>query len=182
MLVDKRDKVLYKGLTKVNHQLLNKIIKHKGKGSNLLFDRRDNCFQMSNRQIAAVLKVPASSIDRLFRQCAKLDLVRDVKDISGINRKMLAPYFIWYHDSREKPLARFIYDCGSYAKAIEWRSCCSELGQIIDYHTGEVIRPFNWNKIDEYARSYSMFDRCKRPSDSISDEILELGIEVNYIG
>lgn len=151
--------------------LLDRIIADTGKGSNLLFDTHDNCFQQSNRFISKVLNVPSSNVDRLIRQCIKIDLIRHVLDIAGNKRLMLAPYYMWFHSRYELPLAIFIYDSGDYRKAIEWRKQCQCLGSLIGYGTGEVIKEyFDWVAVDAYARSYSIFDRCKR-SDNIIKEL-----------
>lgn len=145
-------------LSRITHELLTKIISHKSRQSNKLFNKRDNTFLHSNRYIAKQLDIPASSVDRLFRICRDKGLISDVIDNTGVLRPMLNPAFLWYRKREERPLASFIFKLGSYEKAINWRKVCSELGRMVDPITGEDKGYYDWVKVDEYAQSYEPWD------------------------
>ena len=164
MAIKQRD--INRGLSPANHALLKRIIKHTGRRSNRLFDKRDNCLQKSNRFIAERLIVSPSRIDRLIRECKQKDLIRVVVDNFGVTRLMLDPRFLWYWDIRAKPLAVFMFLLRDYNKGWEHRLYCTRKRCMIDPETGEDFGYYDWGRVAVYAHSYCMYDvNYRRPEE-----------------
>jgi len=142
-----------------NYKLLLSIINNPS-----LFDKLDNTFKTSNRQIASKLNVSASKVDRLFRLLKSKDLVRDVRQGKG-KLRMLSPKFIYTsRRNYDRWINGALWDLGCYEKVRQWRKVCRELNQWIDPDTGEM-KSFNWYYIDVKADQVSCFDRCYRKGD-----------------
>lgn len=146
-----------KPLTSKQYQLLIDIISHHS-----LFDKHDNCFQASRREIALKCGLKSkTTVDRLFTSLRSLGRIKDVKDIQQETRPMLDPRFYWKHSPLEKPFALAMFDLESYEKAVLWRRDCMLVGHYIHAQTGQLLKPYPYREMWEYRNSYLSTDRTK---------------------
>lgn len=142
------------------------------------FDRRDNSILLSNRDIAKVLKVSASSIDQVFRVLSKEGLLKKVKvtrtviDKQGkvkdaVPLRVVSPRFIWISYTKlDRSVYVALFDLECLDKLDMWWKACKDEQILIDTETGE-IREFNWYYAESIANRYTCFDRCYRKVDSL---------------
>ena len=173
------------GLKPKQFELLVKLVHSRNKQSRKIFDKHDNCFQKSIREIEIITKHSKSSVGRLFHIMREKDLVRDVIDISGTKRLMLNPAFRYYrnHQYFGKFYQLAMYHLGGDAKANQWSKKCREhgvlydyklFGEVIDFGTGEVnygpiirrLTTGEWKRWDDEIRKHSCFDRVKKRAKS----------------
>lgn len=161
------------GLKPKQFELLMKLVNSRNKQSRKIFDKHDNCFQKSTREIQGITGYSKSSVGRLFRTMRQQDLVRDVVDVFGVERLMLNPAF-FYHRKKyfDKWYQLAMYHLGSDAKAKQWSQKCREYGVLFDYQVfGEVIDlktgAVSYGRIIRkltYGECKSWYDEIKTPS------------------
>ena len=149
----------------------------------LLFDKQDNCFQISEyRRLEVLTGERKSSIGRLFQLLRTKNLLKSVVDIQGNNSLMIAPYLYCSGNWIEKRFMMAMFILGTHKSACEWSKACLadstlyrcenfNTFELIDIKTGEVLRPrmkpirelsvFEVEQWKCYQSSYSKFDRTK---------------------
>lgn len=172
-----------KALPERQHQLLFRLVNSKRKQSNKIFDKQDNCFQVSScRKLAELSGESKSSIHRLFVTLKKEKLVKLVTDNNGVEVLMLAPHFSSRGAYFERLFMRAMFALGSYERASEWSLACRQdytlydysifdTNELIDFNTGEITYPnmvalrrlnhFEVTQWNSYRSSYSSVDRTK---------------------
>lgn len=155
-------------LTKSRYNLLQQIIQNVK-----CFDKKDNTFLLSNRDMAADIGVSASSVDRLFRDLRSKDLVRMIINIFDKSVWMLDPEYLFYNAREEKPFNIAMFQLGSHEYASQWRDWSIENNIVTNVRTGKPFR-MSRARIYDYASRYSMFDRCYRKGQRISPTSEEL--------
>lgn len=127
-----------------------------------LFDTHDNCFQASQREIAKELGLKsATTIDRLMAKLKADGLTNKVIDISGVERVMINPRFLWSHTKAEYFYADAMFVLGSDKAAYEWTLTCRNCGEFTDASTGEVMGPYDYTFFSGMRLGYTSFDRTK---------------------
>lgn len=137
------------------------------------FDRKDNTFLLSNRKLADIVSVSASSIDQLFRILKKHNLIKTLHTVHMESDKpskayrMLSPRFLWIsYIKTDRYYYSALYELESVEKADTWRKVCRNLGGLVDVHTGEIDDSFTWHFIDSIAERYTCWDKCYRRDDT----------------
>lgn len=149
--------ILKKPLTEKSYKLLMSITSRYS-----LFDKHDNCFQASNRQISQRLHLKSkTTVDRLMQTLERKGLTSKVIDIQGITRTMLNPHFYWAWQPLEKPFALAMFQLGSNEAAASWVKDCIAVGHYIHPLTGELLKPYPFVEMNEYRNSYTSVDRTK---------------------
>lgn len=155
-----------KGLNEKEYKLLGDIVFCKKKASNKLFDKRDNCFQVSNRVIASTLKIPASRVDQLVRKLVSKGLAkRGVFDVYQEARVMINPAFLYEHDDVTFKFTYGMFALGSHDKAVDWFKLCVDLKLLVSPDTGEVMQKYDWYEVVREAMSYQTSDRHYVPKE-----------------
>jgi len=123
------------GIPKTQFKLLSKIFNNRH-----LFNRQDNTFTCSNREMARHLGISPSPIDRLIRTLKAQDLVRKVTTITG-GQLMLSPAYLKANSMEHGRywFAKAMYHLKYHTKAIKWYDDCCHIGAIIDPETGEIL-------------------------------------------
>lgn len=165
------------------HQLLFRLVNSLRKQSCKIFDKQDNCFQVTPYRGLAVLSGESkSSIARLFFTLRNEGLIKVVIDSRGEERQMLSPSFSCRGNKFEILFMQAMYALGSHELACDWSESCRKdhvlynyetfnNTELVDFTTGEITYPFmvalrsmkdfevkQWNC---YRGSYSSTDRTK---------------------
>jgi len=104
-------------------------------------DKKDNCCQLSPKQLIAKYELNRSNAYTQIRKLKSVDFLREVKDVSGTARLMVNPAWMAW---QSRDLVRFtilMYYLGSHGLAIEHRDLEFTCRGRIDVDTGEH---FDW--------------------------------------
>ncbi len=168
-------------LRKTQQDLLDTLL-----ADNEIFDKHDNCFQMSQRSIAKKLNLNNTTVDRLFQNLKKKGIAKEVLDVQGIKRVMINPEFHWEHEEIEIIFTQAMFELGSHQAAVEHREAEMEIGYYIDPMTGEMLKPFQYRAHRVYADTYkhdrtrhrnNILTRQKAISALVTDEMIQNIIE-----
>lgn len=141
--------------------------------SRVCFDKRDNCFQLSQRKIAKHLKLSNTTIDRLFQLLKDKQLTATVADSHDKQRVMLSPLFLFLGDSHNKFFMINQFFLRSAIAAWLHVLHCEKIGFIVNCLTGEIIRPYNNELQHIWRNGYNSNDRTKRrDKQTLNDSVL----------
>lgn len=144
-------------LTYKQYLLLIRIV-----NSRACFDKRDNCFQLSQRKIAKHIKEPLTNIQRLFVKLKDNNLTANVIDAHDTTKVMLNPYYLYIGHPNNKEFNIAQYDLRSAIAAWHYIMLCESIGWIVNGVTGELIRPYNNERQYNWRNGYHSNDRTKR--------------------
>lgn len=153
-------------LTLGKYKLLRRIIADRRS-----FDKKDNTFLLSNRQIAKRINVSPSYIDQLMRTLKQLNLIKPIINIFGDSVIMLDPEYLFFNVKEEKPFNIALFQLGSHDMALQWRDYCRLYNVVINARTNKQMKIRRCD-IDSYSASYSMFDRCYRPMNKHQSDMI----------
>lgn len=126
-----------------------------------VFDKNDNCLQVSVRSVEKLTGIPKSTVNRLFKDMAIEGLAATTVDIAGEKRLMINPAFVYFHTFYDKRFHRAMFVLGSHKKAVEWLELCRGHSRLYNPSTGEDIGHFDTARDMTYANSYGNKDKDK---------------------
>jgi hypothetical protein len=116
-------------------------------GFSCLFDKRDNCFQASQRGIIKHLqlkgcKVNHKTIEKLFKDMSLLGITKPVLDVANVKCVMINPAFLSIKDFNNYYYMLAQFHLGSSGKAWAYVKVCIAIGRLVHPNTGEVLRRY----------------------------------------
>lgn len=120
-----------------------------------VFDKHDNTFKMSTRQIAKKLGMSShTTIVRFFKMLKDKQLMKEVLDIYNKPALMLSPRFFWEHNKSELHFGFTMYILGSHKAAVEHSKVEVSLNSKVDVETGEMT-PIKLKAKEDYLNDYT---------------------------
>jgi len=117
-------------------------------GFSCLFDKRDNCFQSSQRAIIKHLNSKGintnhKAIEKLFKDMSLLGITKHVLDVANVKRVMINPAFLSIKDFNNYYYMLAQFHLGSGGQAWQYAKVCIAIGWLVHPVTGELIRRYD---------------------------------------
>jgi len=106
-------------------------------------DKKDNCCQLSPRQLIEKLELNHSNAYTQIRKLKSVNFLRDVEDVSGATRLMVNPAWMAWQSLDLVRFTILMYSLGSHDLAIKHLNLEEQCRGKIDINTGEH---FDWYK------------------------------------